>query len=104
MYDSIRSACLWLAEVAGPRIALLAAQWTWRRLWSKPMIAHAAAHDLLTLGQVAAELGITATQVKSLFEQGLLPPALRVGRWRVVPRDELPKVRVAAVKAGYLAA
>ena len=41
-------------------------------------------------------------QVRRLFERGLLPPAQRVGAYRVVTAEDLHEVGEALRKAGYL--
>lgn len=56
----------------------------------------------LTIGTVAARFGVPPWQVRRLFERGLLPPAPRVGAYRVVAEAELPRVEAALVAAGYL--
>jgi len=56
----------------------------------------------LTLGEVARLCGCLEWQVRRLFERGLLPPAERVGRNRVVVETELPAVRLALASAGYI--
>jgi DNA-binding transcriptional MerR regulator len=56
----------------------------------------------LTLGSVAQRCGCKAWQVRRLFERGLLPPAPRIGSYRVVAVEDLPKVELALRKAGYL--
>ena len=40
--------------------------------------------------------------VRRLYERGLLPPAPRVGAYRVVVKSDLPKVETALREAGYL--
>jgi DNA-binding transcriptional MerR regulator len=56
----------------------------------------------LTIGAVAERLGVQPWQVRRLYERGLLPPAARVGAYRVVAPSELPVIRRALVAAGYL--
>jgi hypothetical protein len=58
----------------------------------------------ITLGEVARQLGCDIWCVRRLFERGLLPPASRVGPWRVVSPDDVAAIRAAAIKAGYVAA
>jgi DNA-binding transcriptional MerR regulator len=57
---------------------------------------------VLTIGTVARRLGCQAWQVRRLFERGLLPPAARVGLYRVVAESDLPAVEQALREAGYL--
>jgi DNA-binding transcriptional MerR regulator len=57
---------------------------------------------VLTIGAVARLLGCRPWQLRRLYERGLLPPAPRVGAYRVIPRRELPKVEAALRQAGYL--
>jgi len=58
----------------------------------------------LTLGAVARHFGVEVWQVRRLFERGLLPPAERLGAYRVVPARDLAKVERALRQAGYLPA
>lgn len=57
-----------------------------------------------TLGEIARETGATQWQVRRLFERGLLPPAERIGLYRVVRAEDLPAIRTALIQAGYLEA
>ena len=52
----------------------------------------AAQPDFLTLGTVAQIFGVHLWQVRRLFVSGKLPPAPRMGLYRVVPRSYLPTV------------
>jgi DNA-binding transcriptional MerR regulator len=56
----------------------------------------------LTLGAVALRYGCPTWQIRRLFERGLLPPARRVGAYRVVATSDLPLVEAALRVAGYL--
>ena len=58
----------------------------------------------LTVGRVAERYGVSTWQVRRLFERGLLPPAPRVGAYRVVAASDLPRVEEALRRAGYLTA
>jgi DNA-binding transcriptional MerR regulator len=58
--------------------------------------------SILTMGDVATRFGVQVWQVRRLFERGLLPPAARVGAYRVVAADDLPAVEQALRTAGYL--
>jgi DNA-binding transcriptional MerR regulator len=51
---------------------------------------------------VAEHFGVPPWQVRRLFERGILPPATRVGPYRVIDPPDLPKVEVALREAGYL--
>jgi DNA-binding transcriptional MerR regulator len=55
-----------------------------------------------TLGDVARHFGVEVWQVRRLYERGILPPAARVGLYRVVTTDDLPIVERALRSAGYL--
>jgi DNA-binding transcriptional MerR regulator len=57
----------------------------------------------LTIGAVAGRLGVAAWQVRRLYERGILPPAKRIGPYRVIDPADLPKVESALRQAGYLA-
>ena len=56
----------------------------------------------MTLGEVATHFHIQLWQVRSLYQRGLLPPAQRIGRFRIVDASELPKLESALRAAGYL--
>ncbi len=51
----------------------------------------------ITIGAAAERCGVPAWQVRRLFERGLLPAAARVGSYRVIDPDDLPKVRAALI-------
>jgi DNA-binding transcriptional MerR regulator len=55
-----------------------------------------------TIGQVARRFRVSAWKVRRLFERGLLPEPARVGAYRVIPPDDLPKIEAALRRAGYL--
>lgn len=55
-----------------------------------------------TMGGVASLYGVQSWQVRRLFQRGLLPPAPRVGTYRVVAAADLPAVKQALRDAGYL--
>jgi len=57
---------------------------------------------VLTLGDVARRLRVEPWQVRRLFERGLLPPAARMGRYRVIAVEDLAAVETALRRAGYL--
>jgi hypothetical protein len=56
----------------------------------------------LTVGAVARHFGVASWQVRRCFERGLLPPAARVGAYRVIFLDDLPKIEMALHQLGYL--
>ena len=57
---------------------------------------------VMTMGEVARRFGCEPWQVRRLYERRLLPPAPRVGAYRVVPLADLPRVETALRAAGYL--
>lgn len=59
--------------------------------------------DVFTMGDIARRYGLATWQVRRLFQAGKLPPAARVGAYRVVSAADLPAVEAALVAAGYLA-
>jgi len=59
-------------------------------------------HPYLTVGAAATRYGVPPWQIRRLFERGLLPPAPRVGPYRVIAVADLPRVEAALRKAGYL--
>ena len=58
--------------------------------------------EALTLGAAAARLGLPLWKLQRAFTLGLLPVPLRAGRLRLVPSDQLPVLRAALERAGYL--
>lgn len=52
--------------------------------------------------QLFPQANLRPWQVRRLFERGLLPEPPRVGAYRVIDSRDLPKVREALVRAGYL--
>ena len=61
-----------------------------------------AASSRLTLGAVAKLYGVRLWQVRRLYERGILPEPERVARYRVVPRDDLPRIEATLRACGYL--
>lgn len=55
----------------------------------------------LTIGAVALRYGVRPWQIRRLFERGLLPPAPRVGAYRVIDARDLSLVEKALLEAGY---
>jgi hypothetical protein len=62
----------------------------------------ASADELLTTGDAAVELGVREWMVARLYERHFLPEPPRLAGKRVLKRSDLPAVRDAAVRAGYL--
>ena len=58
----------------------------------------------LTMGQVAARYGVQQHHVRRIFQRGFLPEPQRVGAYRVVAVEDLPKVEDALRRAGYIPA
>ncbi len=56
----------------------------------------------LTIGDVAKKLGCRAWQVRRLYERGILPPADRLGVYRVFHERDLPRIASALREMGYL--
>ncbi len=67
----------------------------------KAMSAATISRDLI-LGEVGERLGVATWKVQRVYTRGLLPPARRIGRFRVVSEDELPALEAALRQAGYL--
>ena len=59
---------------------------------------------LFTFGQLAVRFGVQDWKIRKVFERGLLATPRKVGNLRVVPEADLPLVKAALVRAGYLAA
>jgi DNA-binding transcriptional MerR regulator len=58
--------------------------------------------NYLTIGAAARRCGCPPWRIRRLFERGLLPPAPRVGAYRVIAVADLPVVERALRDAGYL--
>jgi|GEM_PF-6490685 len=56
----------------------------------------------LTIGAVAKHFGCRPWQVRRAIERKLLEEPARVGAYRVFLPADLPRIRVALLKAGYL--
>jgi DNA-binding transcriptional MerR regulator len=56
--------------------------------------------DFLSLGDVARRLGAPAWALRRLFEKSLLPPAVRVGKWRVFRESDVPVIARALAASG----
>jgi DNA-binding transcriptional MerR regulator len=58
----------------------------------------------MTIGDVARRMGedVRPWMVRRVFEKGLLPPAERLGPYRVFVEADLPPIRAALVNCGYL--
>ena len=57
---------------------------------------------VLTIGALARRFGCQPWHIRRLFERNLLPPANRVGAYRVIAAEDLPRVEQALRAAGYL--
>lgn len=55
-----------------------------------------------TLGEIAREFGATVWQVRRLFERGILPPAERIGLYRVVRAGDVLRIVEELRTAGYI--
>jgi hypothetical protein len=60
------------------------------------------AENTMTTGEAAAAVGIRDWQLIALLQRGLVAEPKRFGRSRVFTADDLPRLRAAAVRAGYL--
>jgi DNA-binding transcriptional MerR regulator len=60
------------------------------------------AGTLLTIGTVAQHFDVAAWKVRRLYERGILPEPARVGRYRIIPANDLPRIEAALRKCGYL--
>jgi hypothetical protein len=57
---------------------------------------------VFSVGEAAHHFGVPTWKVVRVYERGLLPPALRFGRYRVVRESDLPALEGALRRAGYL--
>lgn len=60
--------------------------------------------DAMALRPAAQLLGVEFWQIQRIFELGLLPQPARFGNVRVVTKSQLPEIRAALIKRGYLPA
>ncbi len=58
----------------------------------------------MTLGEVATHFNCDSWQIRRLFKRGFLPEPERLGNYRVVKEEDLPKIQEALHTAGYLKA
>ncbi len=58
----------------------------------------------LTVGEAAMRLHCLEWRLRRVFERGLLPEPLRLGRYRLIPVADLPKIQKAMEDVGYLPA
>jgi DNA-binding transcriptional MerR regulator len=56
------------------------------------------------IGDVAAEIPMESWRLRRLADRGLCPAPKRVGRYRVFRREDIPAIREAAIKAGFVMA
>ena len=57
---------------------------------------------VLPLGAVARHFGVPVWKIRRLYERGVLPPAERVGSFRVVRAADFPTIEAALRRAGYM--
>jgi hypothetical protein len=60
------------------------------------------ANELMSTGQVARHFGVSEWRVNRVLERGLLARPERFGRYHMFRPADLPAVREALIKAGYL--
>jgi excisionase family DNA binding protein len=65
-------------------------------------MAAVAEREYLTTGEAAVRLGAREWRVARLYQRGLLPEPRRLGRARLIPASDLPRLRDALMRAGYL--
>jgi hypothetical protein len=58
----------------------------------------------MSTGDAARAIGVRDWQLTRLFRRGLVSEPARVGRFRIIRAADLPRLREAAVRAGYLTA
>jgi DNA-binding transcriptional MerR regulator len=56
----------------------------------------------MSVGDVAKALRVPLWQLRRLFSRGFLPPPPRCGQYRLLYADQLPEIRLALKRAGYL--
>lgn len=60
------------------------------------------ASGVFTLGDLARRWGVATWQIRRLYETGVLPPAARVGAYRIVAAGDVWRVERALESVGYL--
>jgi DNA-binding transcriptional MerR regulator len=55
-----------------------------------------------TISHVADHFRVTTWKVRRCFERGLLPPAPRIGSYRIFRESDLPAIEAALRQLGYL--
>jgi DNA-binding transcriptional MerR regulator len=58
----------------------------------------------ITTGEVAKQLGVPLWCVRRLFERGILRERSRAGHMRLVRQSDVPRIKKALARAGYLPA
>ena len=58
--------------------------------------------DLLSIGQVAARLGVKAHNLRRVFTRGFLPEPPRIGTYRLFNEADLPLIKEGLQRAGFL--
>jgi hypothetical protein len=66
------------------------------------MIAATGSRLGFTVGEVAQQFGCREWQVRRIFERRLVPPARRIGQYRIITAEEMPAIEAALRSAGYL--
>jgi DNA-binding transcriptional MerR regulator len=56
----------------------------------------------LTTNEVGRRLGVEPWKIRRLYQRGLMPPTERIGIYRAIPVEDLPKIEAALRLAGYL--
>ena len=56
----------------------------------------------LTTGDVCRRLGILPWQLLATIRRGYLPEPPRIARYRIHTEADLPRIREALIRAGYL--
>jgi hypothetical protein len=58
--------------------------------------------EAMTVETAGARLGVPGWRVRQLFTRRLLPEPRRFGNSRIIFEEDLPTIREALVKAGFL--
>jgi hypothetical protein len=62
----------------------------------------AAGPDPLSVGTAARRLGVKPWMVRRIYERNLLPAPARIGQYRIIYAGDLPRLKEALRRAGYL--
>jgi hypothetical protein len=99
LWDFITHVAQAAMQAIAARLACRAVDLAWEKTMAKNESTRTT--DYFTVPEAAELLGLPPIHVVRTYERGFLPPAKRFGRMRMIPVEDLEKVRAAAKEAGY---